>query len=130
MIPPRRKEATRLRASAPHGGRSVTVPTSVRWFFGLTIAALIVGVPLFHYRAAYAHSKRLREVTPGVLYRSGAMTADGFRDAIRRYGFRTIINLQDEFEDPNLSTWCVLGGGSIRERELCEQHGVNYVWLA
>jgi protein tyrosine phosphatase (PTP) superfamily phosphohydrolase (DUF442 family) len=107
----------------------VAVPVWLRWAFGLTIAALIVGVPLFHQRAVYAHAKRLREVTPGVLYRSGALTADGFRDAIRRYGLRTIINLQDEDEDPNLPRH-LLGGGRVREHELCERLGVRYVWLA
>jgi len=106
----------------------VAVPVRLRWIFGLTITALIVGIPLFHYRAVYAHSKRLREVAPGVLYRSGTMTADGFRDAIRRYRIKTVINLMDESENPDLPQH-LLGGKHITERELCEQNGVQYVWM-
>jgi protein tyrosine phosphatase (PTP) superfamily phosphohydrolase (DUF442 family) len=107
----------------------VAVPLRLRWAFGLTLAALIGIIPILHQRAVYAHSKRLREVAPGVLYRSGALTADGFRDAIARHGIKTIINLQDEDEDPNLPCH-IFGGGRVKERELCEQYGVRYVWLA
>ena len=63
---------------------------------------MIVVVPYVHYRATYAHAKRLREVTPGKFYRCGQLTADGFREAIQRYGIRTVINLQDEDPDPRL----------------------------
>ncbi len=107
----------------------MAVPVWLRWTFGLLIAALILGIPLFHYRSVYAHAKRLREVSPGVLYRSGALTADGLRDAIHRYGLRTVINLQDEDADPSLPQH-LLGGIRVKERELCEQYGVRYVFLA
>ena len=52
-------------------------------------------MPFVHHRSVYVHSKRLRVVTPGKLYRSGESTAAGFRDAVRQFQLRTIINLQE-----------------------------------
>ena len=63
-----------------------------RWHLGVVLAALLVAVPFVHFRAEYAHHKRLRVCAAAVLFRSGQMTAEGFRDAVARYGFRTIIN--------------------------------------
>ena len=53
----------------------------------------------------------------------------GFADAVRRYHIRTIVNVQDEFPDPDLdrSFW---GTGTLKERALCESLGVRYVHLA
>jgi protein tyrosine phosphatase (PTP) superfamily phosphohydrolase (DUF442 family) len=92
------------------------------------IAVLLTVVPVVRYRAVYTHSKRLREVTPGRFYRSGQMTADGFAQAVARYGIRTIINLQDEYPDPDIRL-CYLGGGTVKESELCRRLGVRYVFL-
>jgi protein tyrosine/serine phosphatase len=92
------------------------------------IAVLVTVVPVVYYRMSYTHSKRLREVAPGVLYRCGQNTASGFTDAVERYGIRTIINLQDEYPDPELP-WHYFGGGTIRESALCRRLNVRYVWL-
>jgi tyrosine-protein phosphatase SIW14 len=94
----------------------------------LAIAALLTVVPLAFYRCLYIHEKRLREVTPGRVYRSGQMTADGFAEAIERFHLHTIINLQDEYPDPDVRL-CAVGGGTVKESELCEQFGVRYVFL-
>ena len=48
------------------------------------LAVVLMAVPLVAFRAGYAHHKRLREVAPGILYRSGQLTAAGFCDAIAR----------------------------------------------
>jgi tyrosine-protein phosphatase SIW14 len=104
------------------------MPVYCRWGFGLAIAFLVTVVPVVDYRWVYTHSKRLREVTPGVFYRSGEMTADGFEEAIATYQFRTIVNLQDEFPDPKLYKH-YFGRSRIRESGLCERHGVRYVFL-
>ena len=48
----------------------------------------------------YTHAKRLRVVTEGKVYRSGCMTAEGFADAVKKFGIRTIINLRDEAPEP------------------------------
>src|SRR5437867_1534194 len=101
---------------------------SLRWTLGLVLASLVVGVPAIHYRWVYTHSKRLRIVEPGVLYRSGEMTADGFTEAFSRYHFKTIVNLQDEYPDPNLP-WGYFYGGTIKESELCRTLGMHYVYI-
>ncbi len=105
------------------------MPTYLRWTLGLTVAALVTVAPAVHFRWLYTHSKRLREVTPGKFYRSGEMTAAGFREAHAHYHFRTIVNLQDEYPDPDLSE-CYFGSGTIKESELCRQLGIRYVYLA
>jgi protein tyrosine phosphatase (PTP) superfamily phosphohydrolase (DUF442 family) len=106
----------------------LSIPSYLRWIFGLTIAAFVAFVPVVHYRWEYTHAKRLREVAPGKLYRSGQMTADGFAEAVRRYHFRTIINLQDEWPNPDISQ-CYFGCGTVPEREMCERLGVKYIYL-
>jgi hypothetical protein len=99
----------------------------------ILVAALAVlgfGVaPFVYFRMTYAHGKRLREVDPGRLYRSGQMTADGIAEAVRRFGLRTIINVQEDFPDPDIATsfW---GGGTVKESELCRRLGVRFVQLA
>ena len=99
--------------------------TLVRWGF-VAVIALLMAAPVVYYRYCYTHSKRLREVTPGVLYRSGCMTAPGFREAINRLKIKTIINLQEEAPDPELPL-SYLGGGSQRESELCRELGVHFI---
>jgi hypothetical protein len=100
----------------------------VQWILGLGIAVLLTVAPFVRYRAIYSHSKRLREVDPGRFYRSGQMTAEGFAETVARFGIRTIINLQDEYPDPDIHVH-FLGGGTIPESELCRRLGVRYVYL-
>ncbi len=99
-------------------------------------AALAVGIMLavaawsfFYFRAVYNHEKRLRVVESGVLYRCGQLTADGFRDAVARYGIKTIVNVQDDVLDPVI--WKnYVDRATIRETEVCKELGVRYVWIA
>lgn len=99
-----------------------------RWMLGTCAIAIIVGVPALYYRANYAHAKRLREISPGKIYRSGQLTASGFREVIRRHGIRTVINLQEEARDPLLpENW--LAAASVRESDICRQEGIRYVAL-
>ncbi len=101
---------------------------ALRWTLAVLIAAGIVGVPTAYYRATYAHAKRLREVSPGKVYRCGQLTANGFREAIRRYGIRTVVNLQEEARDPFLpETW--QKSAKLTESELCQELGVRYISL-
>jgi len=92
---------------------------------------LLVGVmPAVWYRAIYAHGKRLRVVDPDrKFYRSGEMTAEGFVDAFERLGIHTVINVQDDFPDPDLNQ-TFLNRNTVHESELCARHGVRYVALA
>lgn len=100
----------------------------IRWGLAAIVITVAVGWPIVHYRSGYSHHKRLRTVAPGVLYRSGQMTAEGFFDAITRLGIRTVINCQNEFPDPDLplSFW---NRDTIRESALCRDLGVRYVHL-
>src|SRR5262249_20895205 len=70
-----------------------------------------------------------RVVVPGRVYRSGQMTAEGFTEAVSRYGIRTIINLQDEYPDPDIRL-TFLDGRTIKETALCKKLHVQYVHLA
>jgi tyrosine-protein phosphatase SIW14 len=108
----------------------LTLPPSqkTRWLFGLGILVLLTVLPVVHHRWVYTHGKRLRDVTPGKMYRSGEMTAEGFRDAAAHLHLRTIINLQDEYEDPDIPL-DYLGTGTVKESVLCRQLGVRYVYL-
>ncbi len=105
-----------------------SMPVFWRWTLGLAIAGLLTVVPFVHYRAVYTQGKRLRVVTPGLLYRSGQMTAAGFADAVHRLHIRTIINLQDEYPDPDI-TQSFWNPRTIKETELCRQLGVRYVHI-
>src|SRR5207253_1824402 len=98
------------------------MPGAIRFALGVGIVALTLGAPIVFFRAEYAHHKRLRVVTPGVLYRSGQLTVEGFRDAVARFGIRTIINCQNEYSDPDLplSFWT---RHTMRESDLCRDLG-------
>jgi hypothetical protein len=100
----------------------------VRWILAAAVAALVTAGPVFFYRLVYVHAKRLREVTPGRVYRSGQMTADGFAEAVERFHLKMIINFQDEYPDPEISL-DYLGTRTIKETELCRRLGVRYVFL-
>jgi protein tyrosine phosphatase (PTP) superfamily phosphohydrolase (DUF442 family) len=100
----------------------------LRWLLGVGVAAVALAPPVALYRAQYVHAKRFREVEAGRFYRSGQMTAAGFREAIERYHIKTIVNLQHEEPDPLLAEhW--LGRGTVAESELCKRLGVKYVLL-
>ncbi len=104
------------------------IKTVVRWTLGIGLVAMILGVPFVYYRAELSRTKRLRVVEPGVLYRSGQMTAEGFREAIQAYGIKTIVNAMDESPDPELwTTW--FNRDIVREQSLCKELGVRYVHL-
>jgi hypothetical protein len=106
----------------------VSTSALLRGALAATVVALVAVLPVGFYRCVYVHEKRLREVTPGRVYRSGQMTADGFADAVARFGLRTFINLQDEYPDPDVRLYAV-GGGTVKESELCRRLGVRYVFL-
>jgi tyrosine-protein phosphatase SIW14 len=96
--------------------------TSRTLFLGLLVLILVVGPALVHYRVRYNHAKRLRVVVPGMVYRSGQLTEDGLREAIRAFGIRAVINLQDELPEP------VFAGGKL-ESELCAEMGARFIFL-
>jgi tyrosine-protein phosphatase SIW14 len=102
---------------------------AIRWGLVAALVVLVGVAPVVYFRFLYGHSKRLREIEPDRVYRSGQMTAEGFAAAVDRYHFRTIINVQDDFPDPDihLSFW---DNRTVKESELCKRLGVRYVALA
>jgi protein tyrosine/serine phosphatase len=101
---------------------------AVRWALAAVVVTILVVVPFVYFRMVYDHAKRLRVVVPGRVYRSGQLTAEGFRDALRELGIRTVLNVQDEVPDPDLdiSFWDTR---TVKEKALCEDLGVRYVHL-
>jgi protein tyrosine/serine phosphatase len=103
--------------------------TALRAVLIVALVGIVFVFPIVHYRAVYAHSKRLRTVDPGRLYRCGQLTAAGFADAVRELKIKTVVNVQNDFPDPDIQT-TFLSNSSIKESELCAQLGVRYVALA
>jgi len=99
-----------------------------RYVLATVVIGLLVGVPIAYYRSCYAHAKRLRVVEDGKLYRSGQLTSSGFVETVKRYGIKTVVNLQQEAKDPFLpGSW--QGKPQVYESDLCESLGVAYVQL-
>jgi protein-tyrosine phosphatase len=101
----------------------------IRWMLVAGIV-LVVGVaPVVYFRELYAYHKRLREVVPGQFYRAGQMTADGLTETVQKHHIRLVLNVQDDFPDPDvyLSFW---SGRTIKESELCRRLGVRYEVIA
>jgi protein-tyrosine phosphatase len=101
----------------------------IRWTLIVGIV-LIVGVaPVVYFRDLYAYNKRLREVVPGRFYRAGQMTAGGLAETVEKLHIKLILNVQDDFPDPDLyeSFW---SGRTVKESELCRRLGVRYEFIA
>jgi tyrosine-protein phosphatase SIW14 len=90
------------------------------------LMAAIVGVLFSYYRIEYNHAKRLRIVTDGKMYRSGQLTANGFREAFHRFGIKTVINLQEEARDPFLPPGWQQQASEL-ESDVCRNAGVEYI---
>lgn len=104
------------------------MPSIWRWTLGFGITVLLTVVPFVYYRYDYTFEKRLHEVIPGQFYRSGQMTAPGFREAVARYHFKTILNLQDDYPDPDIALG-YFTSRTVKESVLCRQLGVQYLFL-
>ena len=74
------------------------------WMLATLFVTTLVVAPFVYYRSQYEHARRFRVVTPGVLYRSGQMTAAGLEEMIQRHHLRTVVNFQNELPDPPLAT--------------------------
>jgi tyrosine-protein phosphatase SIW14 len=99
-----------------------------RWAAGVALVAFMIYAPYLYYRYTLEHSKRLRPVVEGEVYRSGCLTANGFRDAIQKHGIKTVISFWDENPDPTLYgsrfDW-----SAIKESDLCKSMDVNYKFI-
>ena len=95
---------------------------------GFAMAAFLVYAPYLYYRYDLEHAKRLRPVVEGRVYRSGCLSADGFRDFIRSHQIKTVINLWDESPDPVLHP-NRFSRAEIKESELCQELGVQFKFI-
>jgi tyrosine-protein phosphatase SIW14 len=102
----------------------------VRWALVAAVVVLVAVMPLAYYRYAYAQGKRLREVDPGRVYRSGQLNADGFRAAHDQYGIRTVLCLRDDDPDPDVQLGFLPGSGTVKESELCRRLDMHFVFVA
>lgn len=99
-----------------------------RWGPGVALALVVAGAPYLYYRITFEYQKRLRIVTPGKMYRSGCMTAQGLDAAIKTYGIRTVINLMEEAPDPDLHSH-YFAPARVKERAVVERNGARYIAL-
>jgi tyrosine-protein phosphatase SIW14 len=92
------------------------------------VALIVVVWPIVEYRNVYAFNKRLREVAPGRVYRCGEMNAEGFAETVARLKIHTVLNLQDDYPDPDVckSFW---DWSTVKESEMCRRLGVQYVLI-
>ncbi|MEI6324899.1 MAG: dual specificity protein phosphatase family protein [Gemmataceae bacterium] len=106
----------------------MTLSNPIRTLLGLALL-MAFGTGVFvYYRVYWSFNKRLREVAAGKLYRSGQLTAAGFRETIRDLGIKSVVNLQDEFPDPDIvKSW--YDHSTIKEQALCAEMGVKYIHL-
>jgi len=104
------------------------MPAYLRWLFILLIFALLAVIPLIHFRSVYAHGKRFHEVDPGRLCRCGQLTAEGFADFVREHHIRTIVNVQEDAQDPDVAQ-SFTDHSTVKESELCAKLGVRYVCI-
>jgi tyrosine-protein phosphatase SIW14 len=114
--------------ASPKISKGNGMPGFFRWSGGLLVSVMLIVIPWVYFRWDYTHAKRLRIVRPGVLYRSGELTADGFREAVDRHQIRTIINLQDEYPDPELFQ-SYFSTKRVKESDLCRSLGVEYIYI-
>ena len=104
------------------------MPRATTLALSAVVVLIVVVWPFIEYRNVYAFNKRLREVAPGRVYRGGEMTADGIADTVARFKIHTVLNLQDDYPDPDIcqTFW---DWRTVKESELCKQLGVRYVLI-
>jgi protein tyrosine/serine phosphatase len=89
------------------------------WFFGLLIAALLVGGPLCYSNYRQSQMRNFRLVREGVLYRSGQMNLAGMKRVLRDYNIKTVVTLRDApMEGDTPPDW--------EEEQYCKREEVNY----
>ncbi|MEY4191487.1 MAG: hypothetical protein RIR17_2223 [Planctomycetota bacterium] len=89
----------------------------------------VVVIPIVYHRNVWNHGRRLRAVEPGKMYRCGQLTVAGFKDAVDRYKLKAIVNLQDDYPDPDVykSFW---DRSIVKEQQVCKDLGVKYLFIS
>ena len=87
------------------------------------LAGLVIGVPLGYRSFTSTKYRNFRVVEPGVLYRSGQMSASGLASTVEQYGIKTVISLRELRDDGKPSP-------DSDEVTFCHEHGVRHVILS
>ena len=87
------------------------------------VAVLIVGVPVAYRSYTSTKYRIFRVVEPGVLYRSGQMSASGLASTVEQYGIKTVISLRELRDDGKPFP-------DSDEVTFCHEHGVRHVILS
>lgn len=87
------------------------------------LGLIVVGLPLGYRAMVSTKYRNFRVVEPGVLYRSGQMSAEGFQRMAQEYGFKTVISLRDLKDDGKQSP-------DTQEVVYCEANGIRHVILS
>jgi tyrosine-protein phosphatase SIW14 len=75
--------------------RMPLMPNYLRCTFAALIAALLIAGPWWYKGLYERHYRNFHVVTPGKLYRSGQLDAEGLKDMVRLYDIKTIVCLRD-----------------------------------
>jgi tyrosine-protein phosphatase SIW14 len=81
------------------------------------VVSLIALVPVRYAYVSQARQRNLREVDPGLVYRSGKLTPAGLTRAVREYGLKTVVNFRAFESGPQPDE---------AEEELCRSLGLRY----
>ena len=96
---------------------------AIRFVLVLLVVAVIVGLPAGYASYRRTHFRNLRVVKPGLLYRSGQLTATGLDRVVNDYGIKTVVSLRDtkvEGKQPP----------DAAEEEACRKLDIKYLRLA
>ena len=91
------------------------------------VVLFVVVWPIVEYRNVYAFNKRLREVTPGRVYRCGEMNAAGFADAVGASRFAPSSTSKTITPIPTSPS--VSGIGTPSRKCAVQRLGVRYVLI-
>lgn len=90
--------------------------------FGFAITLFVIGGPIAYASYRDKNFRNFRTVRPGVLYRSGQMTASGLERIVHDYGIRTVVTLRDaDLAGHRPPDW--------REEEYCRKMDIHHFRL-
>ena len=88
------------------------IPRPVQIAFGLSIAALMIGAPLYFQSYHSRQYRNVRVVKNGVLYRSAQLPVGGLQRLVNDYRIKTVVCLRngDKANDQAEEKYCVANG--------------------
>jgi tyrosine-protein phosphatase SIW14 len=92
---------------------------SLQTTVGIVVVLVLIVLPPVFGALQMRHTRHLRVVREGVLYRSAQITVPGLQRIVHNYGIRTVINLRDKTDSrsPKLDA---------DEEEFCANQEINF----